>query len=100
MHWREFCSQHWGTLIDINELFGLAKKSFTNFFSPIRGIESANSRLKKARRLSGVFKADIIDSGMNKVHVKDLSWKSESIKKVTYIIRECNQHEVSSWPDM
>jgi hypothetical protein len=29
--------------------------------------------VKKARRSSGVFKADIIDSGMNKVHVNDLS---------------------------
>jgi len=61
------------TLIDINEVFGLAKKSFTSFFSPISGIESANSRLKKARRSCGVFNAVIIDSGMNNVHVNDLS---------------------------
>ena len=60
-------------MIDINAVFGLAKKSFISFFSPIKGIESANSRVKKARRSSGVFNADIIDSGMNKVQVNDLS---------------------------
>ena len=61
------------TFIDINDDFGFAKKSVTNFFSPMSGIESGNSRLKKARRSSGVFRDDIIDSGKNNVHVNDLS---------------------------
>ena len=60
-------------MIDIRAVFGLAKKSFISFFSPIKGIESANSRAKNARRSSGVFKADIIVSGINRVHVNDLS---------------------------
>ena len=54
--------------------FGFAKKSDISFSSPIRGIESGNSRSKKAMSSCGVFKDEIIDSGINKVHVNDLSW--------------------------
>ena len=66
---REF----WSTLIDINELFGLRKKSAISFSWPIKGIESANSRSKKAVRSCGVFSDDAIDSGINNVQVNDLS---------------------------
>ena len=62
-----------GTLIDISDDFGFLKKSVINFSLPMRGIESGNSRSKNEMRSSGVFKAVIIDSGMNSVHVNDLS---------------------------
>lgn len=62
-----------GTLIDINELLGLEKKSETSFSCPINGIESGNSRSKNVMRSCGVFNEEIIDSGINNVHVNDLS---------------------------
>ena len=69
------------TLIDIKGDLGFAKKSVTSFSSPMRGIESGNSRLKNVMRSSFVFKADIMDSGINKVHVNDLSCDQKSARE-------------------
>ena len=74
------------TLTDISELFGFEKKSETSFSSPMSWMKSGNSRRKKARRFSGVFKEEIRDSGMNKVQVNDLSCVSSPRTTGTYIV--------------
>jgi hypothetical protein len=66
------------TLIDMSVLFGFLKKSEMSFSSPIRGIESGNSRWKKDIKAEGVSSVARRDSGRKSVHVKDLS----SVSKV------------------
>jgi hypothetical protein len=58
--------------MDIRELFGFRKKSDTSLSLPLSEMKSGNSRSKKAISASGVFRGEIIDSGMNSVHVNDL----------------------------
>jgi hypothetical protein len=74
-----------GTLIDMSELFGLAKKSEINFFWPMRGIESGNSSSKKEMRSFGVSNDDAIDSGIKSVHVNDLSFCQTKGRNLHYL---------------
>ena len=75
------------TLIDINELLGFLKKSEISRSFVIRGIESGNSLWKNEIRCSDVVIFEIMVSGMNRVHVNDLSSSTIAVAG-TYVIWE------------